>query len=139
MKNTIIKNQNADRKIETGNAPCKRLGSYVISDGQWLTVCEMDSDGLCMLAGKAFVDSELDVTWLSSWKSRSPAPEEFKTMQDFEGELAQLPLWNESRWACKSVDFGDAMLIDCKTGELNAESDEAKQQLNKIRAKIAMN
>ena len=122
------------------NQTCKKFGDYVICDGRWLTVCDTGEDGLSMLMGNVSVDKQLDMTWLSSWKSRSPAPKHFKSIQDFEAESAKLPEWNETRWACKSYDFSDGELIDCRTGNADSKSKEAKAQIKRIRAsQIAMN
>ena len=139
--NTTTENQTDGNELsDTANMPCKRIGSFVIGGRKWLTICDMGSDGLGMLIGNASVDKQMDMTWLSSWKVRSPAPERFKTIEDFEAELSELPLWDGTRWASKSDDFLQEWLIDCRTGEVDSESNEAKAQIKRLRdSKIAMN
>jgi hypothetical protein len=117
-----------------------RIGNYVILADRmlWLWFPDFGSDdgGINRFAGHVRVDRELDVTWLSSWKERDKAPECFKTIQDVEAGLAELSAWNETRWACKLVDFGDEFLIDCSTGKRDCESPEAKAVLRRIRERF---
>jgi hypothetical protein len=144
-KYKIMKKKQKPNGNNNENMPCKRLGHYIIIDygkygKRWHTICDTGETTLDVLTGKVFVDKQLDITWLSSWKVRGEAPEQFKNIQDFETELAQLPVWDETKWASKAHDFGGVVLIDCRTGELDSESAEAKAQIKRIRdSKIAMN
>ena len=110
-----------------------RIGNYVIFEGGWSTIWDLGEDGLMMSTGYASVDSQLDVIWLSSWKVHGGPPEGITTVQDFNEALSRMPVLNKTRWACNCCDFGDAILIDCKTGQVDHESPVAKAAIKRIR------
>jgi len=117
-----------------------RIGHYLISPSgdEWTLFGHFNGDGITLdrLAGNVRVDRELDVTWLSSWSVRDAAPARFKTEADVAALLATLPAWDETRWACKWDDFGNGTLVDCKTGEVDEESPEAKAAIERIKAHL---
>lgn len=140
MKTTTQENQKTDgnEMNDAQEIPCKHLGPFVIIDDgkngkRWLTVCDTGEGDLSMLTGKAIKYDKHDLIWLSSWKGRSPAPEQFKTIQDFDAELAKLPVWDETRWACTWFDFEGGGLIDLKKGIANSKSKEARAKSKQLR------
>ena len=140
MKNTTTENQNTDMQDmnDAKEIPLKQLGCFIIYDfgednKHWLTVCDTGEPKLSTLTGEVIKYDNLDLTWLSSWKARSPASELIKSYEDYEAFLMELPAWDETKWAIISGDSDCDALIDCRTGALDSESNEAKAKIKQLR------
>ena len=110
-----------------------RLGTYIIAmddsgEGSWASYWDLSpgESGISRLIGKATVDKENDVLWLSSWKVRDSAEGWVKTLADVEANRALLPQWTSTRWAVELTMFDlfkEVGLLDCRTGREPSKGD----------------
>ncbi len=109
-----------------------RLEYYIIAMGEsgecsWVQYWDLPPDNeISRIIGKATVDKENDVLWLSSWKVHDSAEGGVKSFADVDAKLALLPGWTSTRWAVELTMFNlytEVGLLDCRTGLVPRKDD----------------
>lgn len=103
-----------------------QLGPFVIQKNKnadeytWARFYGYEWEGerqLDRLLGRGFVETDLDVLVLTSWKVRDDGHKDFESYADAEAYVKSLPNWDKTKYFLKMDDFGSAFLQNCDTGE----------------------